>query len=415
LHNHLGNDYLLGWVNKGFFSILDQGLFAGTNFALNIILARWMDCSSYGAFTTAYSIFLLAGTFHTAILTEPMLVFGAGKYANYFKSYRDFLIWAHWRFAALASLFLGIAGLVFWLGKNPLLPQAFCGLAISSPFILLLWLVRRTFYPQMKPHLAAAGGSLYLIILSFTVWFFYHCKMLSLLTVFTAMGLASGLVSIAFLKFQKNQQSIFCPIDKQLMIKDHRDYGKWSAATAGLTWIPGNIYFILLPAIISFDASAILKAHMNLIMPALHVSSALCLLLLPKFVVEYQQNQSNFIQRVYKILLIFAAGSFSYGLLLYCFYKPMLHWLYDGKYQGSTFLTIAICIYPVFGTLSDVLGSIIRAMNKPAFIFRYNVISVIITLTLGIVFVNQYGIAGAAWAMVLSSVGMVSGMIIFLH
>jgi len=415
LRNYLENDYLLRWVNKGFFSILDQGLFAGTNFALNIILARWMDRSSYGAFTTAYSIFLLAGTFHTAILTEPMLVFGAGKYAAHFESYRDFLIWAHWRFASSASLFLGITGLVLWLGNNTILPQALWGLAISSPFILLLWLVRRTFYPQMKPHIAAASSSLYLTLLSCLIWLFYQFKMLSLFTVFSSMGLASLLVSIVFLKFPKDRQSIVRPIDKQLMIKDHLGYGKWSAATAGLTWIPGNIYFILLPAIISLDASATFKAHLNLIMPALHMSSALCLLLLPKFVVEFQQSQSNFIKRIYKILTIFLAGSFAYGLLLFCFYKPILHWLYQGKYEGSTSLAFAICIYPIVGTFSDILGSMIRGMNKPAFIFRYNVISVIITLTLGVVFVNLYGITGAAWAMVLSSLGMMSGMMIFLH
>jgi len=150
-------------------------------------------------------------------------------------------------------------------------------------------------------------------------------------------------------------------------------------------------------------------------MPALHMSSALCLLLLPKFVVEFQQSQSNFIKRIYKILTIFLAGSFAYGVLLFCFYKLILHWLYQGKYEGSTSLAFAICIYPIVGTFSDILGSMIRGMNKPAFIFRYNVISVIITLTLGVVFVNLYGITGAAWAMVLSSVGMMSGMMIFLH
>ena len=64
---------LLSWVTKGGLAILDQALFAGANFLVNIFLARWLTPTEYGAFALAYSIFLLLGAFHTAILTEPMM------------------------------------------------------------------------------------------------------------------------------------------------------------------------------------------------------------------------------------------------------------------------------------------------------------------------------------------------------
>ena len=83
------------WVGKGSLAILDQGLFAGSNFLLNVLLARWLDPADYGAFALAYSVFLLLGVFHTAILTEPMLVFGPGKYRERFHEYLGILLRGH--------------------------------------------------------------------------------------------------------------------------------------------------------------------------------------------------------------------------------------------------------------------------------------------------------------------------------
>src|SRR5439155_722855 len=73
---------LLRWVGRGSWAIADQGLFAGTNFLLNVMLARWLSPGEYGAFAVGLAAVFFVGTFHSALLTEPMLVFGPGKYAD---------------------------------------------------------------------------------------------------------------------------------------------------------------------------------------------------------------------------------------------------------------------------------------------------------------------------------------------
>ena len=67
------------WLGRGAWAVSDQGLFAVSSALLNILLARWLTPSAYGAFAVAYSVSLFMGAFHTALLTEPMLVFGSGK------------------------------------------------------------------------------------------------------------------------------------------------------------------------------------------------------------------------------------------------------------------------------------------------------------------------------------------------
>src|SRR3712207_1992334 len=75
------------WVTKGLWAVLDQGFFASSNFVLNVLLARWLAPADYGAFSLAFAVFLLIGSLHTAVLTEPMLVFGPGKYKDRLSEY----------------------------------------------------------------------------------------------------------------------------------------------------------------------------------------------------------------------------------------------------------------------------------------------------------------------------------------
>ena len=48
----------LPWLTKGCLAVADQGVFAVSNFLLNILLARWLAPADYGAFALAYSVFL---------------------------------------------------------------------------------------------------------------------------------------------------------------------------------------------------------------------------------------------------------------------------------------------------------------------------------------------------------------------
>src|SRR5215208_5610067 len=94
------------WLRKGTWAVLDQGLFATSNFILNVLLARWLSPDAYGAFGLTFAIFLLLGSVHSAMLTEPLLVFGSGKYKNRLSEYMGALVYAHVVFAGLGSSIL---------------------------------------------------------------------------------------------------------------------------------------------------------------------------------------------------------------------------------------------------------------------------------------------------------------------
>jgi len=57
LKNKSGIKKVLHWTGKGGLAVVDQALFAGSNFLLSILLARWLTPAEYGAFAVADAVF----------------------------------------------------------------------------------------------------------------------------------------------------------------------------------------------------------------------------------------------------------------------------------------------------------------------------------------------------------------------
>ncbi len=122
------------WLMKGFWAVSDQGLFSLSNFALSVLLARWLVPQDYGAFTVAFAVFLLIGTFHTALLSEPMLVFGPSRYKGRFSEYLGALMYGHVGFAVLSSL-LRMSGFGFGGKVYEAKRKLACWLFERDPFL----------------------------------------------------------------------------------------------------------------------------------------------------------------------------------------------------------------------------------------------------------------------------------------
>ena len=158
----------LRWVAKGAWAVLDQGVFALSNFGINIVMARWLAPRDYGAFTLAYSVFLLLGTVHSALLVEPMMVFGAGKYREKFPDYLSLLMRGHWLITAAASLLLGAIATGLILAGQRIVGVPVVALAAVTPFILTdcgSCGGSRCLHPEPTAPRGLPGGLVYMAIL----------------------------------------------------------------------------------------------------------------------------------------------------------------------------------------------------------------------------------------------------------
>lgn len=127
-------------ATTGGLAIIGHGTFAGSNFLVNVLLARWLTADQYGAFALAYAGFLLFLMLYSACVYEPLIVFGSGKYAGRFHEYFGLL--ARGSVLVLAALSCLMLASLFLLSRffPSGVERDFAGLSLAAPFVLLTWL-----------------------------------------------------------------------------------------------------------------------------------------------------------------------------------------------------------------------------------------------------------------------------------
>lgn len=390
---------LLRIATKGFWAVTDQGLFAISNFVLNILLARWLYPQDYGAFAATFAVFLFLGTLHTGVLTEPMVVFGSGRYKNRLSEYLGTLLGGHLGFAVLSGLLLLLASLGLGLAGLSSLSMMLLALALAGPFILLLWLMRRACYIRLEPHLAASGGALYMALLLAGAYALYLLEWLTAASALGVMGFSSLVVSLWLAVRLHIKRPPPFRRDKlpHAALVDHLRFGRWSVATQALAWAPANIYFLLLPLGGGLEASASMKALTNLMLPAQMTIGALSALLLASL--TQARGEARFGTLVRYSIGLFVFGSGLYCLLVGLFHDSLVAWLYEGKYGEVAQLLWILGLIPVIYSVSQVLYAALQAFERPDQVFRAHAISTIPGLMLGVALMFAWGVVGAAVGM----------------
>ena len=180
------------------FAVADQALIAGSNFLLNVLLARLLPMEGYGAFALAFSIFLLVANSYQALLLTPSLVLAVTVFAQRRVGYLAAMLRFHLWVSILVAVGFGLGAAVCnALPASAGFAPALAGLAISTPCVLLLWLVRSVYYIDMAPREAALGALGYCVLL--TAFLYLGRSYINTFTAFLATGAASLVVALLLL------------------------------------------------------------------------------------------------------------------------------------------------------------------------------------------------------------------------
>ena len=402
IEGNFSKSRIFHWSKKGSIAILDQVLFNGVHFLINILLARWLLPAKYGVFAIAFSIFLVSAALHAAILVEPMLVFGAGKYRDNFKKYLGILIEGHFVITLGAAIILTVVALFIGRIYSKDIQVALLALSIATPFILLLWLLRRAFYVSLQPAWSALGGTIYFILLLLSVFFLRLCHWLSPATYFLSMGLCSLLISLFFIYLLHPKCSFTISPDSITMQKDHLRYGRWALGTNVLAWGVNNSYFVILPPWIGLEGVAALRALMNLSTPLIQTNSALSFLLLPILSRNRAESIAKMNKSVKLFLTLFISVAIIYLLGLVFLGGSILRLLYKNKYLQLSGLVPLVALLPLGTAITVILENALRAIEKTDNVFWCYVISSTVAIIGGILLAVVLGVKGVLWGYVIS-------------
>ncbi|MQA28765.1 MAG: methyltransferase domain-containing protein [Luteitalea sp.] len=392
----------VGWMFKGAWAVLDQGLFALSNFAINIVVARWSSPTEYGAFTIAYTIFLLLTTVHTALIADPMIVFGTGKYREKLPSYLAVLLRGHWLLALAASLTLAATGLALGLAGEWAVAYALLGLAAANPFILLLWLIRRSCYIRVDPRLAASGSVLYMAVLLAGAYLLIRLDWLTPTSAFSLMGVGSVVSAIwmrsklSFWSAPGNAAEL-----SRSVTAAHWAFGRWGVCAGLLGGAAGHLYFVVMPARYGPESAASLKALMNLVMPAIQALIAVSVVTVPALV--RARDTGGFGGLVRRLLILYSTGALLYWMVLGFSHEYLVRWLYGGRYSSESSLLWLLGLLPVVNAGACIFECALRARERSDAIFRAYLFSFVSTCVLGIPFALAWGTGGAIAGLLIST------------
>jgi O-antigen/teichoic acid export membrane protein len=424
------------WGTKLGGAVSDQAIFAGSNFLVNILLARWMSPLDYGAFVVAYSWLLLPQNFYEALLTEPMVIFGSGKYGKRLQAYLGYAFYGHIVLSGLVAVALLIGAVFVYFFDSQLLAAAMMGAGLSAPLVLTRWLTRQPFYITSRPHWSAIGGAIYmvfalffLIILNYwdaPVTPFNYCTTLeaiyptcarindvAILTPFSALlalgvaGIIASTVLTVFLIRPKFKLESDESLNTREVIKDHWGYGKWASGIRVLAWVPANVYYIVLPIFVSLAESGALRALNNLVLPIFMSMSAITAILMPTFVRTFRSyGKHGLNRRMGKIVLLSLVFTGGYFVMIVFFGPWIMNVLYNGKFDDIVTLPILLTMAatPLFMGVRTVMDAALRAMGGVRNSFISKIIPTIFTLTVGIALLANIGILGATLSNMITAI-----------
>jgi O-antigen/teichoic acid export membrane protein len=398
---------LRSWGMRGGMAILDQGSYSGSNFILNILLARWLTQGDYGAFSVAFTVVLFLSGFHNAIQLEPMSVIGPSHYPGELDEYLYVQIRLNFIITIPVALLFALAGkALLWGGVvDNYLSQVLVTAGLALPFILFLWVVRRSFYVRQQPNGALFSSALYAILLMGGLFVAHYLGMESSMTGFGLMGAASllsGFVTLLWWRRRLSRGGAFIRLDK--VVTSHWHFGKWALAAAALSVAASQIQILLTASLIDLEAAGAYKAMQNFVMPMTQTVSAISILGLPLLSADFGREDLSGLRRKGLIIGFSLAGMAAiYLFILWLFAAPLVQWLYGGKYNDYVWLVVPLGFVPFFTALEITFSLILRSIQKVKIYLIDGIASGITGIVSSYILIRTWGLAGSAASVVLTA------------
>jgi O-antigen/teichoic acid export membrane protein len=398
---------LTRWVAKGGLAILDQGLISGSNFAISIALARWLAPGQYGAFSLAFSVFLLLSYVYQSLLSEPQGVFSGSAYSQCLRGYLKALLGIQAMVTIFGIVLLGgSAAVVYFMGKADGLPGALAGVAIASPCILFFWLLRRAYYMNLAPARAAVGALIYCGLVAAGLTLAYKETLVSPFSAYLMMAigaLGAGFYLLSQVNKALPPDTVKAPTAGEAWHK-HWEYGRWALAVSVVTWIPYYMYYPLVSAFNGMAQAGQLRALMNLSLPMEQSYTALSILFLPYAArVCREKGIAASGPLVRRITLLFVVGAVAYWAVLIPFKGFVFHVLYGGRYTEVAHFIPYVALGTTLWAAAFGPAILLRAIESPDSIFYARVVASVLSLVVGVPATRLFGLWGVVVSIIVAN------------
>jgi len=335
------------WGKRVGFSILDQGLFSGANFLLNILLARWLTPEEYGAFAVAFSGFLISFGFYNSLILDPLMVFGSTKSESIFPDYIKKMMLLQTCINISIFVILFLIGVV----SKGSFRTALIGMSVYTPLVLSIWFLRSIFYVNFHPRKATAISLIYSVLLLGTLIALGVSNQLTLLVAFICLSTSGAITTILGLLFiisLHKKQIITKVITWKEFIFETWKYSRWILVTTAFDGIAYLAYPPLVSVLIGVDEAGAFKGIQNFVNPIQQYFVAVYLLIMPILSKRKGTNDYYIFHRSFIVITLIP--TIIYTLFILIFPSQVISFIYNNSFYQNF-----VWIVPYFSLFSIIL------------------------------------------------------------
>ncbi len=190
---------------------------------------------------------------------------------------------------------------------------------------------------------------------------------------------------------------LFTPISfskpEKTFIKPITDFARWSIISVSIKDMYIKFDTLLIGFIVSPAAVGIYESTMRIIKPSKYVGYAIERPLLVR--VSQDRSKNKPIKHLVNNITPYSS-SLAVPLLFGAIFisEDLLSFLYGSEFISGAPILIAGAIYYIIYTHSNVLSEFIHGYNKPSFVTRSIIVSILIRILCSILFLSQFGLLG---------------------
>lgn len=388
-------------------ALIDQAMVSGSSFVTSALLVRFLGLQEFGRFSIVWMVVLFGVRLQMASIVAPMQSIGGSINSSTNVAYFQSSVYQALPFA----LFLGVlVHIGFGLLNVASSEWDFSGLTTGISVMVFLFLfqdfLRRYFYTRDNPGYAllidivSYGGQIgSIVLLDMANW-------ATLPNVIWAISLTSGLAIVS--GCTKVDWHLPALAALKTSIYRNAKFSSWMVLATPLQWLAGNIFILVLAAVLGPFAAGVVKAAQN-VMALLNVIFAGLENVVPVEMANRLARSGLEAMRSYaiKVLGLGMIPTLSYSVFVAFFPHVMLNLFYGTNYSESTnILQIFSLLYPLT-LLTILMRFVLRTLDDTLSISIAYALAASISILLVKPLVAWLGYSSVPVGMILAQVSMV--------
>ena len=398
-------------LRSGATGVLDQVVLSGTNLAIGLALAREQAPEVFGAYAVAFAAYLMGLSFQVSLITDPLVILGARRAADHQRAYFAALV----RLQTGLSLALSVLVAVLALGLSLVsgstdLVSALGGLGIALAPIQIQAFLRSVFLARFRPGATLLNDSIHCGLRLAGIPVLMAMGALTPFWVFSLHALASTISILVAVPLIKDILTA-SPLPHRSVVKEHWDYGRWMLATSGAHWLSGQAPLVFVSGLLSPLAAAVIKACQYLVSPMNVILTGLDGILAPRASRLGNHGADALNRFLWRLGILATAGSFFYALILLPISRPVMDFLYRGRYSDYTSVVVILLADTILRGMTRAPVLRMRVIQDTRRIFIASAWSAAVGLCALALLAPTWGVIGAAMAVPISSLALLVHLI----